>query len=61
MTCSGANIVWFFISNGNGYFPRNTFDYWCPDVSGNSSADHARAQMWTCNGTTAPLIRASRS
>lgn len=45
MTCSGANVVWFFISNGNGYFLRNTFDYRCLDVSGNSSADHAKVRM----------------
>ena len=59
MACSGANVVWFFISNGNGYFLRNTFDYRCLDVSGNSSADHAKVQMWTCNGTNAQLWRSS--
>ena len=45
MTCSGTNVVWFFISDGNGYSLRSTFDYRCLNVSGNSSADHARAQM----------------
>ena len=59
MACTGANVVWFFIGNGNGYFLRNTYDYRCLDVSGNSSADFAKIQMWTCNGTNAQLWRSN--
>jgi ricin-type beta-trefoil lectin protein len=59
MACSGANVVWFFISNGNGYFLRNTFDYRCLTVSGNSTADHALIQMWACDGSNAQLWRSN--
>jgi glucosylceramidase len=59
IACGGANTIWFFNSTGNGYNLLNTFDYRCLDVSGNSSADDAKIQMWTCNGTNAQLWRSS--
>jgi hypothetical protein len=59
MGCEAANVVWFFISTGNGYNLRNTLDYRCLDVSGNSSADNAKIQLWTCNGTNAQLWRSN--
>jgi hypothetical protein len=57
--CGGATTVWYFAGNENGYALENTFDYRCLDVSGNSSADYAKIQMWTCNGTTAQLWRSN--
>ena len=45
----------FFISNGNGYFLRNTFDYRCLDRVRQLDADHALIQIGRATGRTPAL------
>ena len=59
MECDGsAQVAWVAGNAGNGaYYLNNLYDFRVLDLSGNSSADHAKIQLWEYNQSNAQKWR----